>query len=186
MISTKRAGDVPWSYLSPFLGELLYLVEISSKSSENGWLEDDPSVLGCHLFWSQLLVSGRVAPENPKCPSSKNCLFFSTQGWTTSKIETSSNISSMSVLAGTVKTYGKGSWAVSKETKRLLGPVFHGFPAMFWLVNDCKPDPSTLPCMENMAVPIRQVDNVVYSLPQVYLLVCHKKIQSGGAGPTSF
>ena len=57
----------------------------------------------------------------------------------------------MSVLAGIVKTYGKGSWAVVKETKRLLGPVFHGFPAM-WLVNDCKPDPSTLPCMENMAV----------------------------------
>ena len=61
-------------YLSAFFGELL--VEISSKSSENGWLEDDPSVLGCHLFWSQLLVLGRVAPENPKCPSSKNCLFF--------------------------------------------------------------------------------------------------------------
>ena len=36
------------------------LPETNILPPENGWLEDDPSLLGCPIFRGELLVSGRV------------------------------------------------------------------------------------------------------------------------------
>ena len=35
-------------------------LKVTATAPENGWLEDDPFLLGSHLFRGELLVPGRV------------------------------------------------------------------------------------------------------------------------------